>query len=188
MYTPLGWPRKSSLAGRGISSGFAGAVVEFTGGLGVRKAGASIAAGFARSARAHSPNSSSPRRRPGPSFRLDSGCRAHGRSWAPAFAGVTISRRFRAWSQARELARRPCYPRGSPHDPVSTMRPRLLPLLLALCTLAPAAHAAKPLEVRDLATFERVSSPALSPDGRKLVFAVRQVDFAANKATTSLWI
>jgi dipeptidyl aminopeptidase/acylaminoacyl peptidase len=68
------------------------------------------------------------------------------------------------------------------------MRPRLLSLFLALVALAPAAHAARPLEVRDLATFERVSSPTLSPDGRKLVFAVRQVDFAANKATTSLWI
>jgi dipeptidyl aminopeptidase/acylaminoacyl peptidase len=66
--------------------------------------------------------------------------------------------------------------------------PRLPSLVLALALAAPAAHAAKPLDVRDLATFERVSSPTLSPDGRKLVFAVRTVDYAANKATTSLWI
>ena len=52
------------------------------------------------------------------------------------------------------------------------MRPRLL-LLLALAALAPAAHAAKPLDVRDLATFERVSSPALSPDGRTLAYVNR---------------
>jgi dipeptidyl aminopeptidase/acylaminoacyl peptidase len=64
-----------------------------------------------------------------------------------------------------------------------------LPCALALAlALSPAAHAARPLDVRDLATFERVSSPTLSPDGRKLVFAVRQMDYAANKATTSLWV
>jgi dipeptidyl aminopeptidase/acylaminoacyl peptidase len=67
--------------------------------------------------------------------------------------------------------------------------PRLPLTALALAVaLAPAAHAARPLDVRDLATFERVSSPTLSPDGRKVVFAVRAVDFAANKASTSLWI
>jgi dipeptidyl aminopeptidase/acylaminoacyl peptidase len=68
------------------------------------------------------------------------------------------------------------------------MRRSLLPLLLALATLAPAAHAAKGLDVRDLATFERISSPVLSPDGRKVVFAVRQMNYAENKATTGLWL
>jgi len=42
--------------------------------------------------------------------------------------------------------------------------------------------------VRDLATMDRVSAPTLSPDGRKVVFAKRVVDFAANKSATSLWI
>ncbi|MEO7251863.1 MAG: S9 family peptidase, partial [Arenimonas sp.] len=51
-----------------------------------------------------------------------------------------------------------------------------------------AAHAARPFDVRDLAKLERVSAPVLSADGRKLVFAVRQTDFAANKGVTSLWI
>jgi dipeptidyl aminopeptidase/acylaminoacyl peptidase len=68
-----------------------------------------------------------------------------------------------------------------------------LSLACVLALAAPFAHAAPiakahPLDVRDLATFERISTPTLSPDGRKLVFAVRQVDFAANKASTSLWI
>ncbi|MGH8030442.1 MAG: S9 family peptidase, partial [Arenimonas sp.] len=67
------------------------------------------------------------------------------------------------------------------------MRQRLL-TILAFLAIAPTAQAAKPLDVRDLATFERVSSPTLSPDGRKVVFAVRQMDYAENKATTSLWI
>ena len=67
------------------------------------------------------------------------------------------------------------------------LRHALLPvaLLLALPTLA---HAARGFEVRDLATLDRHSSPTLSPDGRKLVFAKRVVEFDANKASTSLWI
>ncbi len=58
-------------------------------------------------------------------------------------------------------------------------------LLLALPTLV---HAERGFEARDLATMDRYSSPVLSPDGRKLVFAKRVVDFDANKAGTSLWI
>jgi dipeptidyl aminopeptidase/acylaminoacyl peptidase len=49
-------------------------------------------------------------------------------------------------------------------------------------------HAARGFEVRDLARLDRYSSPTLSPDGRRLVFAKRVVDFDANKSTTSLWI
>src|SRR5690606_8768540 len=64
-----------------------------------------------------------------------------------------------------------------------------LPLLLLPALLAAApALAAKPFDVRDLVTLERVSSPALSPDGRKLLVAVRQADFEANTASTGLWI
>ena len=69
-----------------------------------------------------------------------------------------------------------------------TLRHALLPLLLA-AALPSLAHAApRGFDVRDLATLDRVSAPTLSPDGRKLVFAKRVVDFAANKAATSLWI
>lgn len=63
--------------------------------------------------------------------------------------------------------------------------------LLALALLAAlpvAAHAERGFEVRDLAKLDRVSSPILSPDGRKLVFAKRVVDFDANKASTALWV
>jgi len=57
------------------------------------------------------------------------------------------------------------------------------------CAYATAAFAeGKPLDVRDLANFERVSAPALSPDGRKVVFAVRSTDYAANKGVTALYI
>ncbi|MCC8363903.1 S9 family peptidase [Lysobacter sp. A6] len=63
--------------------------------------------------------------------------------------------------------------------------------LLALALLAAlpvAAHAERGFEVRDLAKLDRVSSPILSPDGRKLVFAKRVVDFDANKSSTALWV
>ncbi|ALN79841.1 alpha/beta hydrolase family protein [Lysobacter antibioticus] len=74
-----------------------------------------------------------------------------------------------------------------------TPRHAFLPMALLLaCASAPAFSLTPPLprglEVRDLATMDRVSSPTLSADGRQLVFAQRSVDFAANKSSTSLWI
>ncbi|QSX75107.1 S9 family peptidase [Lysobacter arenosi] len=70
-----------------------------------------------------------------------------------------------------------------------TFRRALLPLMLA-AALSPLAASAAPrgFEVRDMATLDRVSSPTLSPDGRRVVFAKRVVDFAANKGASSLWI
>ncbi len=67
------------------------------------------------------------------------------------------------------------------------LRPVLIAVLLPVLSTA-AFAAAKPFEARDLVTLDRVSSPTLSPDGRKLVVAVREADFAANKASTGLWI
>ena len=40
----------------------------------------------------------------------------------------------------------------------------------------------------DSVTLDRFGAPTLSKDGRYLVFTKRVVDFAANKASTSLWI
>src|SRR5690606_6169190 len=64
-------------------------------------------------------------------------------------------------------------------------------LALALPTLAfssSPARAARGFQASDLVSMDRYSSPVLSPDGRKLVFARRTVDMASNKASTSLWI
>ena len=62
-------------------------------------------------------------------------------------------------------------------------------LAAALVAALPStALAARGFEARDLATLDRYSAPTLSPDGRLLVFAKRVVDYAANKASTSLWI
>ena len=72
-----------------------------------------------------------------------------------------------------------------------TLRNAFVPSILvaALCAAMPStALAERAFTAQDLATLDRYSSPALSPDGRRLVFAKREVDFAANKSTTSLWI
>ncbi len=70
---------------------------------------------------------------------------------------------------------------------MTRLRPVLFALLLpALSTAAFAAP--KPFDARDLVTLDRVSSPTLSPNARKLVVAVREADYEANKATTGLWI
>ncbi|MDB6163786.1 MAG: peptidase, partial [Xanthomonadaceae bacterium] len=63
----------------------------------------------------------------------------------------------------------------------------ILPIAILLACSSP-AWAARGFQVRDLATLDRYSSPTLSPDGRKLVFAKRVVDYDANKASTALWI
>jgi dipeptidyl aminopeptidase/acylaminoacyl peptidase len=69
------------------------------------------------------------------------------------------------------------------------MKPRhaLLPIVLLLA-LPALAIAARGFEVRDLVKLDRYSSPTLSPDGRKLVFAKRVLDEKSGKASTSLWI
>ncbi|MGA8277163.1 MAG: S9 family peptidase [Rhodanobacteraceae bacterium] len=63
--------------------------------------------------------------------------------------------------------------------------------LIAICALmfvAPAlAEAPHPFDVNDLVMMDRVSDPALSPDGQQIVFQVRETDYAANKGVNGLW-
>ena len=71
------------------------------------------------------------------------------------------------------------------------MHPAISRSLLALgAALAPFAAQAQTrgFDVRDLVVLERASAPTLSPDGGKLVFAVREADYEANRASTGLWI
>lgn len=70
--------------------------------------------------------------------------------------------------------------------PRMTFRLAVLPFCL-LATL-PAFATQRGLDIRDLAALDRVSSPALSPDGAQVVFAKRQIDSALTKASTGLWI
>ena len=59
----------------------------------------------------------------------------------------------------------------------------------ALLLLAAGVQAApRGLMAEDLVALDRVSAPMLSPDGKRVVYALREADVAANKAVTSLWI
>jgi dipeptidyl aminopeptidase/acylaminoacyl peptidase len=61
-------------------------------------------------------------------------------------------------------------------------------LFLAL-TAAASVHAApRGLTATDLVSLDRVSSPTLSPDGKRVVFTLREADVEANKASTALWL
>src|SRR5690606_36227182 len=67
------------------------------------------------------------------------------------------------------------------------------PLVLALAGLLGlgAVHdveAARGLDVRDLQKLDRVSSPVLSPDGARVVFARREIGEDLGKGSTGLWI
>ena len=58
---------------------------------------------------------------------------------------------------------------------------------LALALL-PAAASARPMTATDLATMKRIAAPAVSPDGRWLVYQLRETDLAANRGRTDLWL
>jgi dipeptidyl aminopeptidase/acylaminoacyl peptidase len=45
-----------------------------------------------------------------------------------------------------------------------------------------------PFDVHDLVGMDRISEPAVSPDGKSVVFTVSSVDLDANRRTTDLWI
>lgn len=49
-------------------------------------------------------------------------------------------------------------------------------------------EALRPISVEDLWAMERLGSPALSPDGRQVVFTVQTWDTEANKSSRSLWL
>jgi len=51
-----------------------------------------------------------------------------------------------------------------------------------------AAAAPTPIDVRDLVQFERVGSPALSPDGTQVAYTVRTYDLDAAKGVTRIWL
>ncbi len=61
---------------------------------------------------------------------------------------------------------------------------RMIPIALALVTLAPAQ--AKPLTVETLWSMGRVSDPQVSPDGGSVAFTVMQPDMKKNGATRAI--
>jgi dipeptidyl aminopeptidase/acylaminoacyl peptidase len=67
--------------------------------------------------------------------------------------------------------------------------PRPIAFLLALALSVTVAAADKrPLTPQDLWAVKRLSSPALSPDGKTAVFTVQDWSIEKNKSTSSLWL
>jgi acylaminoacyl-peptidase len=65
---------------------------------------------------------------------------------------------------------------------------RLARLVLGLAAAASAFASAEPFTARMMATLDRIDDPHISPDGRYVLYDVRSVDYAANKAAHSLWV
>lgn len=66
---------------------------------------------------------------------------------------------------------------------------RLFALLLAVVLTASALAAEKrPITPQDLWAMKRLSAPALSPDGRSVVFVVQEWSIEKNKSTANLWL
>jgi dipeptidyl aminopeptidase/acylaminoacyl peptidase len=65
---------------------------------------------------------------------------------------------------------------------------RLTILLTMLAAAATANAAPKGLTIDDMLAMQRVGAPVVSPDGKRVVFAVRDTDFDANKGRFDLWM
>jgi dipeptidyl aminopeptidase/acylaminoacyl peptidase len=63
----------------------------------------------------------------------------------------------------------------------------LLSALVFMAVAAGTAHA-KGLTVDDMLAMERVSDPAVSPDGKWVVFSVRETDLVANRGRYDVWL
>ena len=65
-----------------------------------------------------------------------------------------------------------------------------LAAILALVCAAPAlaASGVHPFDAHDLVMMDRVSDPALSPDGKVVAFQLRETDYDNNKGTNGIWI
>ena len=61
-------------------------------------------------------------------------------------------------------------------------------ILLSMVVFDACAAGKTPFTVQDMVSYQRISSPTLSPNGRFAVFAVRETDMAANEGKTGLWI
>jgi dipeptidyl aminopeptidase/acylaminoacyl peptidase len=53
---------------------------------------------------------------------------------------------------------------------------------------APSPAALPPFSVQDLVRLARISEPTVSPDGKRVAYALRTTDMDANKGRTALWL
>jgi dipeptidyl aminopeptidase/acylaminoacyl peptidase len=53
---------------------------------------------------------------------------------------------------------------------------------------APTQDSAQAFSVQDLVRLDRITEPAISPDGKRLAFTVRSTDMDANKGRTGIWL
>ncbi len=67
-------------------------------------------------------------------------------------------------------------------------RSLILPVCLLAASLVLQAQAKRPITAQDLWAFKRVGAPALSPDGRTVVFPVQEWSVEKNKSTSNLWL
>src|SRR5918998_667366 len=74
--------------------------------------------------------------------------------------------------------------RGSSHARMK----RLLLAVSAALALIPSTATARPMTATDLASMKRIGAPVASPDGRWLVYQLRETDLAANRGRTDLWL
>jgi dipeptidyl aminopeptidase/acylaminoacyl peptidase len=51
-----------------------------------------------------------------------------------------------------------------------------------------AAQQTHPFSIHDMLAMDRISDPQVSPDGRHVVFVVRETDLEANRGRTDLWL
>ena len=63
----------------------------------------------------------------------------------------------------------------------------LLAVMIGTSALSTPAFA-RPMTENDLTTLKRLSAPAVSPDGKSVVYQLRETDLEANKGKTDLYI
>src|ERR1700691_1467183 len=58
----------------------------------------------------------------------------------------------------------------------------------AAASRAGAADAAQPFSVQGFVRLERISEPAVSPDGKRIAYTLRTTDMQANTGRTAIWL
>ena len=69
-----------------------------------------------------------------------------------------------------------------------TLRAAWLGIALSPVLAAPMSAQARPLTPLDLVSMERISSPVVSPDGKRVAYVLRSTDLEANRGRTDLYL